>query len=116
MFDYLIQRENDEMFRTTVRRLTFPDGITRDVEAYRLIWNWFDRSNSYEFGMDEEDILRITLKCAAEEGVELGQAMGMVLNHSISNVEASGADYTDDNIELLVAQQGMQRFRERKQR
>ena len=92
MFDYLVQRENEEMFRTTVRRLDFPDGISREVEAYRLIWNWFDRSIAYEFGFDQETLLGLTLKCAEQEQLELGHALGRVLDHSVAGIESKGGE------------------------
>ena len=116
MFDYLIQRENDEMFRTSVRRLTFPDGVVREVEAYRLVWTWFDRSIAYEFGLEEDEILDLTVKCAEQEELELGPALGRVLDYTVSEIEASGGDYTDDNIELLLAKRGLRNFYERKGR
>lgn len=100
MFDYLVQREHDEMFRTSIRELEFPDGTRRKVEAFRLVWAWFDRSLNYEFGRDQMSLLTSTLDCAEEEKVDLGTALGKVLNRSVQNIENWGGDFTDDNIAL----------------
>lgn len=114
MLDYLIERENDEMFRTSTRTLSFPDGRERRVEAYRLVWRWFDRSIAYEFGFDEETILRLTEKCEAEENLPVGQALGRVLNYFIGNLEAAGMDFTDDNLALSLGRERLQRLHARK--
>lgn len=36
MLDYLVERENEEMFRTSARELEFPDGETRIIETIRV--------------------------------------------------------------------------------
>ncbi len=57
MIEYLIEREREENFRTSTRTLTFPDGETRRIEAYRLVWAWFDRAIAFEFGPTEAQSL-----------------------------------------------------------
>ena len=114
MFDYLIERQREEDFRTSTRTLTFPNGDTHRVEAYRLVWNWFDRFRAYEFGMSEAEILSFTLRCHEDEELPLGDALGRVLDYFVRDWEASGMDITDDPLELTLAKHGMQRFQERK--
>ena len=114
MFDYLIEREREEMFRTSIRSIDFPDGETRAIDTYRLVWRWYDRAMDYEFGPKKDWLLNIVLKCAKEEGVTIDEAFGMVLNQVIRQDESDGMDYTDDKLELLVAKQAMERFRDRK--
>jgi hypothetical protein len=113
MFDFLQEREREEWFRTDMRRLTFPDGKDRDVEAYRLVWLWFDRSIAYEFGLDQDEILGHALHCAEIEDVDLGMAIGLVLNHFIQRLEAQGADHTDDPIVQTLAKRGLTSFHAR---
>lgn len=110
MLEYLIKREREENFRTSTRTLTFPDGKTRRIEAYRLVWAWFDRAIAFEYGPTEDQILATTLKCAAEEGLPLDQALGCVLNYYVQNGEAAGLDYTDHNAKLLLAKTRMRQF------
>ena len=116
MIDYLIEREQEENLRTSVRTLTFPDGETRRVEAYRIIWTWFDRAIAFEFGPSEDEILTTTLDCAEEESLPLGQALGRVLNFYVSSGELGGFDYTDHNLPLVLSKDAVQRFHERKDR
>lgn len=114
MIDYLIEREREENFRTSARTLTFPDGETRRIEAYRLVWTWFDRAIAYEFGPSEPDILATTLDCAKEENLPLEAALGRVLDYIVRQDEAAGMDYTDDNPELFLAKRAIRKFHARK--
>ncbi|MEP1932168.1 MAG: hypothetical protein ABJO52_20880 [Nisaea sp.] len=114
MFDYLVEREKEEMFRTSVRNIEFPDGNTRRIETYRLVWRWYDRALEYEFSPSHEWLLNTVLRCADHEGISVDDALGTVLDYIIRRDEAHGMDYTDDNLELLVAQRAQERFRERK--
>lgn len=116
MLEYLIEREREENFRTSPRTLTFPDGETRRIEAYRLVWTWFDRAIAFEFGPTEDQILDTALKCAAEENLPLDQALGRVLNYYVQSGEAAGLDYTDHNLQLMLARAGVQRFHKRTSR
>lgn len=116
MFDYLVTREQDEMFRTSARDLKFPDGETRRIETFRLVWSWFDRAIAYTYGPSENDILTMALRCADHENRTLDEALGRVLDYIIRDDESQGLDYTDDNIELLIAKQAMDRFQERKRK
>ncbi|OUS37246.1 hypothetical protein A9Q94_06495 [Rhodobacterales bacterium 56_14_T64] len=116
MLDYLVSREQDEMFRTSVRDIDFPDGEIRRIETYRLVWQWYDRAGEYEFGPGKEWLLNIVLKCAVEESISVSESFGRVLNHVVKTDEAAGLDYTDDKLELLVAKQAMGRFYERKKK
>lgn len=114
MIDYLIERERDESFRTSARTLVFPDGETRRIEAYRIIWTWFDRAIRFEFGPTETEILETTLNRAAEENLPIGQALGRVLDYFVRQGEAGGLDYTDHNPPLMLAREAVQRFHGKK--
>lgn len=114
MLKYLIERENEEIFRTTVRSLTFPDGETRRIEAYRLVWSWYDRLIAYDYGSTEENILQATLDCSAEEGLGLPDALGRVVTYMVELRETSGMDLTDDPLQLNLAQEAVSRFLSRK--
>lgn len=102
------------MFRTSVRSIDFPDGTTRRIETYRLVWRWYDRAMEYEFSPSQEWLLKTVLRCADHENIPIDDALGKVLDYVIGRDEAHGLDYTDDNIQLLVAQRAMERFRARK--
>lgn len=105
--EYLIAREQDEMFRTSARTLTFPDGKTRRVEAYRLVWRWFDHCAACEFALDADQLLDATLDCMAEEGLEIGHALARVVDYFVAFAEQRGGDLTDDILMLDIARPRM---------
>lgn len=45
---------------------------------------------------------------------ELGDALGEVVNYIVAEGERAGLDYTDDNVALMLAKRGKERFRARK--
>lgn len=110
----LIERDQEEALRVSSRTLTFPDGVTREIDAYRVVWAWFDRCAAYEFAPDAEALLQSTLDCAAEEGCEIGAALARVIDHVVAKTEALGGDITDDNLARLVAQRGLAAFNGRR--
>ncbi len=116
MLSYLIERENEEMFRTSKRKIDFPDGVTRHIETYRLVWTWFDRVITSDDVPDETWILEAALQWSDEKGVSIADALGQLLNFIVSEVENNGADFTDDNLSLLVARQQMDKFKARKEK
>lgn len=115
MLDYLVERENEEMFRTSVRDIEFPDGEIHRIESYRLVWTWFDRAVAYGHVPDEEWILEATLQWADEKQVPLAEALGQLLNFMVKEAESSGADFTDDNLPLLIARRRLEKFHARKE-
>lgn len=114
MLEMLKERETEEMFRTEVRVLECPDGEARRIEAYRLVWRWFDRLAAYEFAPDADRILHYALRAMDEEDLEIGVALGRVVDFFVEQLERQGADITDDDLEALAAKRGRQRMRERR--
>lgn len=116
MLDYLVERENEEMFRTSTQEIEFPDGETRRIETYRLVWTWFDRAIAYEHVPDREWILETTMRWAKEKEIPVAESLGQLLNFMIREAENDGADFTDDNLPLIIARQRMEIFRARKEK
>ena len=112
--NYLIERENEEMLRTSVRRVHFPDGEIHSIEAYRLLWAWFDRIVTCDFGPTENELLDTVLNCSGEEKLPLNEALCRVIDYYVKLYESSGMDFTDHSLEVRVALEGIQRFHERK--
>lgn len=123
MFDFinayhptkLIEREQEEMLRTSTRTLTFPDGKARSIEAYRLAWSWFDRLIAHDYAPDQVHILKTVLACMDEEKLPIGLAFTRVVEFFVLRTEARVGDVTDDDIGQLVAKRRRQAWRERKQ-
>jgi len=116
MLDYLIDREHEEMLRVSSRTLTFPDGETRRIEAYRLVWAWFDRIVASSHVTDEAKLLEMTLAWANEKAVPLETAFGQLIECVVKTGETLGVDYTDDTIPLTIARDQIARFHSRKER
>lgn len=114
MLDYLIDREYEEMLRVSSRTLTFPDGETRRIEAYRLVWSWFDRIVASSQVIDEAKLLEMTLSWANEKAVPLETAFGQLIECVVKTGERIDVDDTDDMIPLTVARDQIARFHERK--
>lgn len=111
MFKYLHERELDELYRTSTRTLKCDDGKPVKIEAYRLIWAWFDRLIGQDrFEFEAEEIISCAKECAVDVDVELGTALGIVIDDMVSYLELSGIDATDDLLPVHIAQAGMMRF------
>lgn len=62
-------------------------------------------------------LLNTVLRCADHEGISIDDALGTVLDYVIGRDEKlHNMDYTDDNLELLVAQRAKERFYGRKKK
>ncbi|WP_395173320.1 hypothetical protein [Roseibium alexandrii] len=116
MLEYLIDRENEEMLRAERRTLTFPDGETRTIQAYRLVWRWFDHLIAAEYGPSEETILQHTLQWAQEKSVPLEQALSELVDYTLKCTEDAGMDVTDDPYPLMLAREGLAKFTARKEK
>lgn len=116
MLNYLIERENEEMLRTSVRVLNFPDGETCRVSAYRLVWSWFDRIITSDFAPDEDKLLEMTQGWALQHTVSIDEAFGQLIECVVKTGEELGMDYTDDTLPLSIARQRLEQFQERKQK
>lgn len=114
MLNDLIERDREEALRTTTRELAFPGDETRKVEAYRVVWRWFDHLCAYEFAADEPEILDLTLKTMAHQDCDAGEALGLVVEYLVVGTESRGGDVTDDNIALTLAKSQMDKWRQRK--
>jgi hypothetical protein len=116
MYEHLIEREREENFRTSTRSLEFPDGETRTIEAYRLIWTWYDRIIAHPIGPDEDEILTLALETQAWDGCIFDVAIGRVVETILKDFEnwPEGFDFTDDLLKSNLAKRHMAAFRERK--
>lgn len=111
MFKYLHERELDELYRTSTRTFESADGKPVQIEAYRLIWAWFDRLiEQSRFQFEAKEIIACAKECAMDVDVDLGTALGIVIDDMVSYLETHGIDATDDLLPLRIAQAGMMRF------
>lgn len=102
MYFALLERDKEEALRCSTRTLLFPDGKSREINTYRLIWRWYDHILAYQFAPTEKEILSLALKGAQEESIPLAEALGQLVEHIVMQSERLGGDLTDDNIDEIV--------------
>jgi len=102
MFLALLERDKEEALRCSTRTLHFPDGQSRTIKTYRLVWRWYDHILAYQFAPVEMDILTLALKGASEENISVAEALGQLVEHIVMETEQLGGDLTDDDLENLA--------------
>lgn len=113
MLTYLIERENEQMLRTSKRNLTFPDGQTRLIETYRVVWTWFDRiaeNGSYS----KERMIELIPGLAEEKNISFEDALVTLVEMILKAHDKADWDLTDDTLALNLARQGIEAFELRK--
>lgn len=113
MLKYLIERENEQMLRTSKRSFTFPDGNKRTLEAYRVVWTWFDRIA--EAGCyTEERIIDVLPDFAKDLNLTFEEALPELIETILKAHDSCDWDLTDDTLALTMARQGLESFYLRK--
>ncbi len=87
----------------STRTLTFPDGIERPVQTWRVVWRWYDHLLAYEFCPPEDVILKDVLDQSSTEAMTAGETLASVVQAYVDFIETSGGDVTDDDIETVIA-------------
>lgn len=113
MTTYLIERENEQMLRTSKRDFVFPGGQKRTLEAYRVVWIWFDRI-AKGGSFTEERMIEYLPNIAEENKTSLDEALGQLVEMILKAHDAENWDLTDDTLALTMARQGLESFYLRK--
>tara|TARA_B100002003_G_scaffold244784_1_gene271439 strand:- start:6343 stop:6699 length:357 start_codon:yes stop_codon:yes gene_type:complete len=116
MFDLLFERDREDALRVSTRPLDFPDGICREVEAYRVVWRWYDNLLAYAFAADAPEILGYVLRTMEAQGCDEREALGRVVEYLVIGTEQRGGDLTDDNLPLQLARRQLEAWRTRRTR
>lgn len=98
----LYERDRDEALRTSARTLTFPDGVVREIETYRMVWAWFDRLLAAPANLSGVGILRDAQRHAAEKDMPLADAFACVVEAYVARWEAMGVHLTDPEFDATV--------------
>ncbi len=113
MLEHLIERENEQMLRTSKRSFTFPDGKKRTLEAFRVVWTWFDRIIEAE-SYTEERIVDILPGFAEDLGLSFEEALPELIELIVKAHDLCDWDLTDDTMALTMARRGIDSFYLRK--
>jgi len=114
MLNYLIDRENEEMLRASTRVLSFPDGETRTIQTFRLVWRWYDRLLQNSMTYNEPMVLQQALDWATNHDMPIDKALTDLVGYTIQGLECDGIDLVDDTIKLDIAKRAMERWSARK--
>ncbi|EFL90212.1 hypothetical protein [Ahrensia sp. R2A130] len=112
MLTYLIEREHEEILRTSKRRFECPDGETRTIEVYRAVWNWYDRIVA-DAAYDEASTLALALQWSHERNVSLDDAFALSVQCILKAHDEAGWDLTNDTAALDMARKRIDAFKAR---
>ena len=73
--DFLLDIETERFLRKESRTITLPRSGRQTVEAYRLVWQCYDRLLAYRHSAGEERIKQNWEACLAEEGLNASDAL-----------------------------------------
>lgn len=113
MLSYLVERENEQILRTSKRCFSFPDGQTQTVEAYRVTWCWFDRIAA-NGAYSSEDMIELLPKWAEEKKVSLTEALPLMVECILKAHDDVHWDLTDDTLALNEGRRRIDAFNKRK--
>ena len=99
----LYERDRDEALRISARTFTFPDGVVREIETYRMVWTWYDRLLAAPGNLSRDGLLRDAQRHAAEKDLPLADAFACVVEAYVARWEGMGVHLTDPEFDATVA-------------
>ncbi|SMX28200.1 hypothetical protein TRP8649_02315 [Pelagimonas phthalicica] len=114
--NFLMDLEREILLRKQVRQVELPGAGSHQVEAYALIWHWYDRLASFEFGVGEAKLRHYWQRCIDEENLSPSNALIRLVYVFTEGYQRDGIDIANHNLTLDLAQKHMAAWRERKAR
>ncbi|WP_299628373.1 hypothetical protein [uncultured Tateyamaria sp.] len=112
--DYLMDREREVLLKTCIRYIELPISGRQRIEAYDLVWTWYDRLLAYPHGNDEDRLHHFWERCIVEEGCTPSDALVRLVYEILEGYDERGVDIIDDAIALNIAHERMAAWRARK--
>ncbi|MGJ8628271.1 MAG: hypothetical protein ACSHXB_15025 [Sulfitobacter sp.] len=112
--DYLLDAEREVLLRKQTRYIDLYDTNPVRVDAYALVWAWYDRLVNNTHSITEDQLKFDWQACMAEEKLEASDALARLVYVYIEGADRLGLDFTEDRIGLNVAQKQMAKWRDRK--
>jgi hypothetical protein len=112
--DYLLDLERELLLRKTTRIVDLPKAGRQRVDAYALVWDWYDRIAAYRHGPGEALIKQNWQACIDQEGLCASDALVRLVYVYAEGAERLGLDVVQDSVALQVAQTRMAAWRDRK--
>ena len=92
--DFLLDIETERFLRKESRTITLPRSGRQTVEAYRLVWQCYDRLLAYRHSAGEERIKQNWEACLAEEGLNASDALVRLTYVYLERMDRVGLDLT----------------------
>lgn len=116
MSDYLLEREKDELLKAETRALPMPDGTSRNVSAFNVIWRWYDRGLAYDYGLEERSFLQEVVEINEHSGQTFDEDFAFSIDCIVKYWDEEGIDPTETDADLWIAaaRKATMRFHDRK--
>jgi hypothetical protein len=112
--DFLLDIVTERLLRHRSRLINLPKSGPQEIEAYALVWRWYDYLLTYKHGAGEEKINQNWEACMAEEGLSASDALVRLVYVYAERSERLGLDLIGDDTPIKIARQRHAAWRNRK--
>lgn len=112
--DFLLDLTNERLLRKLRRSIDLPQSGRQQIDAYALVWDWYDHLLSYRHGAGEDAIKANWEACMSEEGITASEALVRLVYVYAERAERVGLDLQDSDVTFAVAQKRQAAWRNRK--
>jgi len=112
--DYLLDLEREHLLQHETRWVDLPEAGRQRVEAFRLVWRWYDHLVAFDYGLSEDRLLHFWRRCIDEEALDPATALVRLVFELVQGSARDGINIADHNLALEVAQTRMAAWRARK--
>lgn len=114
--DFLMDLEQERLLRKQTRIVDLPKAGRQHVEAFALVWTWYDRLLSYKHSAGEDQIKQNWQACMDEENLTASDALVRLVYVYTEGAERLGLDIADDPVALRAARKRQTAWRARNRR
>ena len=109
--EYLLERSQEVLLRPKSRVVDLPVSGRQSVEAYALVWDWYDLILAYPYGNDQDRLFHFWERCIAEEGLSPADALVRLVFEIVEGYDAGGVEIADHNLALDIAKERLANWR-----
>lgn len=112
--DFLLDITAERLLRHQSRIIALPTSGPQQIEAYALVWQWYDHLLSYKHGAGEKKIKQNWEACMEEDGLSASDALTRLVYVYAQRAERLGLDLiSDDDTQLRIARKHQAAWRDR---
>ena len=112
--DFLLDITIERLLRHHSRVIDLPQSGPQQIEAYALVWQWYDHLLNYKHGAGEDKIKQNWEACMAQEELSAPDALVRLVYVYAERAERLGLDLVGDNTPLKIARKHQAAWRDRK--